>query len=78
MSLAATLERADTATSSVEVWLSKQPAEERGYFDEYLRRNRDDPHGWPVTVLHAACRERGLTIRTTAFRDYCRNRKAAL
>lgn len=78
MSLAATLERADTATSSVEVWLSKQPAEEQEHFDEYLRRNLDDPSQYPVTRLHAACREEGLTARMTAFRDYCRTRKATL
>lgn len=78
MSLAATLERADSTSSSVEVWLSKQPAEEQEHFDEYLRRNLEDSKTWPITTLHAACRREGLAARMTAFRDYCRNRKANL
>lgn len=76
MSLTALL---DTAPKSVtDVWLEAQPAEEQAAFDAYLRNNLEDSLAWPVTRLHAACQQRGLRTRMTAFRDYCRTRKATL
>lgn len=76
MSLTALLDAAPkTAT---DVWLEAQPEEEQAAFDAYLRNNLDDPIAWPVTRLHAACQQRGLRTRMTAFRDYCRTRKATL